>query len=136
MGFTIEWIPNEPILVVTGSGLLAMDDFVKMFAQVTQMIEGVEGPIYRISDYTTADTSFMDVMKAVKLAASHAPGSSFDPRLHTVFVGTSQWISLGRTALQQPQFGGIMVPTFVTLDDALAFARREIAKARGTASTT
>jgi hypothetical protein len=129
MAFNIQWLPEEPILIETATGLITSDDFGGMYEQVAAMIEGREDKIYRIADYTAADSSFMDILKAVKLASNHAAGSSSDPRIQTVYVGTSQWISLARTALQQPQFGGIMIPTFVDLDDALVYARREIAKA-------
>jgi hypothetical protein len=132
MAFNIEWLPDEPILIATASGLITADDFSGMYEQVAAMIEGRKDKIYRIADYTAADSSFMDILKAVKLASTHAAGSSSDPRIQTVYVGTSQWISLARTALQQPQFGGIMIPTFIDLDDALDYARREIAKAAET----
>jgi hypothetical protein len=129
MGFNIEWVSNEPILIATATGLISVDDFQGMYQQVATMIDGIDGKIYRIADYTAADSSFVDILKAVKLASNHAAGSSSDPRIQTVYVGTSQWISLARTALQQPQFGGIMIPTFHDLADALEFARREIEKA-------
>ena len=132
MAFNIEWLPDEPILIATATGLITSDDFGGMYEQVAAMIEGREDKIYRIADYKAADSSFMDILKAVKLASTHAAGSSSDPRIQTVYVGTSQWISLARTALQQPQFGGIMIPTFVDLDDALDYARREIAQAAET----
>ncbi len=128
MGFNIEWLLNEPILIATAAGFVTVDDFKGMYEQVAAMIEGVEHKIYRIADYTAADSSFMDILKAVKLASNQAAGSSADPRIQTIYVGTNQWIALARTALQQPQFGGIMIPTFVDLEDALVFARREIAK--------
>jgi hypothetical protein len=130
MGFSIEWVPNEPILIATGSGLISAADFQGMYVQVAAMIDGMDGKIYRIADYTTADSSFMDILKAVKLASTQAAGSSSDPRIQTIYVGTSQWIAFARTALQQPQFGGIMIPTFHDLTDALTFARIEIAKAQ------
>lgn len=134
MAFTLEWVPDEPILIATATGLISADDFKEMYQQVAVMIEGREGKIYRIANYTTAESSFVDILKGVKMASSNAPGSSSDARIQTVFVGTSHWIGLARTALQQPQFGGIMIPTFVDLDDALVYARREIANA--TNSTT
>jgi len=130
MGFNIEWVPDEPILIATATGLISADDFKMMFETVAHMIDGIDGKIYRIADYTAADSSFMDIIKTVKIASTHAAGSTADPRIQTVYVGTSQWISLARTALQQPQFGGIMIPTFHDLADALVYARNEIAKAR------
>ena len=128
MAFQIEWLPDEPILIVTASGLITAADFSSMYARVATMIDGRTGKIYRIADYTNADSSFMDVIKAVK-AAGNSAGSSADPRLQTVYVGTSQWISFARTALQQPQFGGIMIPTFFELQEGIDYARRELAKA-------
>ena len=130
MGFNIEWVANEPILIATATGLISADDFKMMFDTVASMIEGLDNKIYRIADYTAADSSFMDIIKTVKVASTHAAGSTADPRIQTIYVGTSQWISLARTALQQPQFGGIMVPTFHDLADALVFARKEIATAQ------
>ncbi len=128
MGFHIEWVPNEPIIIVTATGLISADDFKNMFDEVAKNIDGMDNKIYRIADYTAADSSFMDIIKTVKIASTHAAGSTADPRIQTIYVGTSQWISLARTALQQPQFGGIMIPTFHTLNDALIYARREIAR--------
>ena len=128
MAFQIEWVPNEPILIATGTGLISSDDFKMMFDKVSQMIDGIEGKIYRIADYTAADSSFLDIIKTVKVASTYAAGSTSDPRIQTIYVGTSQWISLARTALQQPHFGGIMIPTFHDLDDALVYARQQIAK--------
>ncbi|MBA3872291.1 MAG: hypothetical protein H0X30_24375 [Anaerolineae bacterium] len=130
MGFNMEWVANEPILIATATGLIAADDFKMMFDTVAKMIDGLDGKIYRIADYTAADSSFMDIIKTVKVVSTQSAGSTADPRIQTVYVGTSQWISLARTALQQPQFGGIMVPTFHDLADALVFARKEIAKAQ------
>ncbi|MEP6988953.1 MAG: hypothetical protein ABI970_25345 [Chloroflexota bacterium] len=130
MGFNMEWVANEPILIATATGLIAADDFKMMFDTVAKMIDGIDGKIYRIADYTAADSSFIDIIKTVKVASTQSAGSTADPRIQTVYVGTSQWISLARTALQQPQFGGIMVPTFHDLTDALVFARKEIAKAQ------
>ncbi len=130
MGFNIEWVPNEPILIATANGLITADDFKMMFDKVAAMIDGIDGKVYRIADYTAADSSFMDIIKTVKVASTHAAGSTADPRIQTIYVGTSQWISLARTALQQPQFGGIMIPTFHDVTDALIFARKKIIKAR------
>jgi hypothetical protein len=36
MSFTIEWLPDEPILVVRGSGMLTADSFRQMYTQVNE----------------------------------------------------------------------------------------------------
>ena len=131
MAFQIEWMANEPIILATASGLITSSDFQLMYEQVAAMIDGQEGKFFRIADYTAAESSFIDIMKAVKLASTNAPGSSADPRIQTIYVGTSQWIGLARTALQQPQFGGLAIPTFIEVEDALTYVRREISKEKG-----
>lgn len=130
MTFTIEWLPDEPILVVRGSNMLTADAFRQMFAQVNEQVKSISGRVYRIADYSQATSSFMDIMQAVKIASSGAGGTTSDPRIQSIYVGTSQWISLARTALQQPHFGGIQVPTFHTMEDALTYARMQLAQER------
>lgn len=119
MPITIEWIPDEPILLATCTGFLNTDDFKGMFERVSDMIKSVDGQIYRIADYREAESSFIDIVKTVQ-ESMKLSGSAADPRIKTVYVGTSQWISLARTAYQH-QPGGFQIPTFHSVEDALTY---------------
>lgn len=128
MGIHVQWVPDEPILTATAEGMIACADFIDMYHQVNELMQDAPTMVYRIGDYTNATSSFMDILHALKEASSGAGGSAVDPRVKTIYVGTSHWIGLARNALQQPQFGHIQIPTFTSLDEALEYARREIAK--------
>ena len=128
MPITIERIPDEPIIVANCSGFLTKEDFVGMFTQVNDLMPAMEGTVYRIADYREANTSFMDILKTVQEASKGMPGSTTDPRIQTVWVGTTQWIALARNFFQQQQFGGLQVPAFHDMDTAFAYVKMERAK--------
>ncbi len=98
-----------------------------MFEQVAEMIEGIDGQIFRISDYRQAESSFVDIIKTVQETLKLTAGSAADPRVKTIYIGTSRWIGLARTAYQH-QPGGLQIPTFHTVEDALTYIRLQCTK--------
>ena len=70
MPITIECLSENPtILIATCTGFLTIEDFKGMFEQVAEMVEGVDGQIYRVADYRQAESSFVDIMKTVQAIA-------------------------------------------------------------------
>ncbi|MEO8609825.1 MAG: hypothetical protein ABI690_18175 [Chloroflexota bacterium] len=128
MPITVERLANEPFIVANCSGFLTREDFVGMFVQVNEMVQSMEGLVFRIADYRQAESSFMDILKTVQEATKGTPGSTADPRIQTIWVGTSAWIALARNFFQQQQFGNMQIPTFHNMEDAYAYARLEITK--------
>ena len=128
MPITVERLPDEPFIVANCSGFLTREDFVGMFIEVNAMVQTMDGLVFRIADYRLAESSFMDILKTVQEATKGMPGSTSDPRIQTIWVGTSQWIALARNFFQQQQFGTLHIPTFHNMEDAFAYARLEIAK--------
>ena len=127
MGFTLELLTNEPIIIATGKGLLTVQDFADMFKQSAELLRGVERTIYRISDFREASSSFMDLIKMSQLASKGGEGTTTDPRIKAILVGTNQWVSLARTIFEQPQYSAMRLPTLETLEDALVYARTQLA---------
>jgi hypothetical protein len=127
MGFTLEMLPNEPIMIVTGKGALTVHDFNEMFADSRKLLAGMKGPIYRIVDFTESTTSFMDLIRITQISIKGEEGTTTDSRIKPVIVGTNQWVSLGRTIFEQPQFSGMHFPTMVSMEDALIYARTQLA---------
>lgn len=126
MGFTLELLPNEPIMIVIGKGAMTVQDFNEMFAESRKLLAGMKAPIYRIVDLSESTTSFMELIRLTQIATKGVEGSTTDSRIKPVIVGTTQWVSLGRTIFEQPQFSGMHFPTFVSMEDALTYARREL----------
>ncbi|MBZ0290079.1 MAG: hypothetical protein K8I30_20810 [Anaerolineae bacterium] len=135
MPIMVSQLPNEPIIVADCSGFLTREDFIGMFTQVNEMVQTMDGLIFRIADYRQAESSFMDILKTVQEATKGMPGSTADPRIQTIWVGTSQWIALARNFFQQQQFGHLQIPTFHNMEDAFAYARLEITRQTQTHKT-
>ncbi len=126
MGFTLELLSDEPILITHAKGMLVVQDFAEMFAASRKMLDGAPGPIYRISDFREASSSFMDLLRMAQIASKGGEGTTSDPRIKAVLIGTNQWVSLARTIFEQPQYSAMRFPTFETLEDALLYARAQL----------
>lgn len=125
MAFTLELLPNEPILIAVGKGLLSVQDFADMFEESRKLLEGMEGPIYRISDFREASSSFMDLIRMSQMASKGGAGTTTDPRIKAILVGTNQWVSLARTIFEQPQYSAMRLPTLENMEDALTYTRAQ-----------
>ena len=128
MGFTLQLLPNEPIMIATAQGMVTVQDFADMFVESSRMLEGIEHTIYRISDFREATTSFMDLIKMSQMASKGSEGSTTDTRIKVILVGSSHWVSLARTIFEQPQYSAMRLPTLETIDDALLYVRTQLAK--------
>jgi hypothetical protein len=128
MPVTVELLPGEPILYATLVGDVTVDDMRAMFIQSAQMTQDMPGPIYRITDTRQGRADFMGMLQTVRAASDGTPGSSTDPKFKPVFLGTNEMVRMGVDMLKKPQFGGIQIPIFREIDDALIYIRHEIMK--------
>ncbi|MCA0456774.1 MAG: hypothetical protein LCI00_22570 [Chloroflexi bacterium] len=127
MGFTLQLLPDEPILITVAKGHLVVEDFAGMFAESRKLLAGMPAPIYRISDFREASSSFMELIRMAQIASRGDEGTTSDPRIKAILVGMNQWVNLARTIVEQPQYSAMRFPTFQTLDEALAYARAALA---------
>ncbi len=126
MGFTLELLPNEPIVLTHAKGMLTVQDFAEMFVISRKLLHGMQGTIYRISDFREASSSFTDLLRMAQMASKGGEGTTTDPRIKAVLVGTNQWVSLARTIFEQPQYSAMRFPTFETMEEALRYARTKL----------
>jgi hypothetical protein len=56
------------------------------------------------------------------------PGSVADRRFSVLMVGHDQWTKLFLQFMAQKQFGGMILPCFVTLNQALEYVQTETAQ--------
>lgn len=121
MPVTVEQYQDEPIIMASFSGLLDFDTVREMFAISADLIDAIGPPVYRITDWRGISSTFSDMMQIFREAGQGFPGSSTDPRLHPVMVGRTEWSRLTRDAMLQEQFGGIDIPIFETVEEALEY---------------
>ncbi|MBI5958944.1 MAG: hypothetical protein HY866_09430 [Chloroflexi bacterium] len=130
MSFTIETLPNEPIVLIKVRGQSnAMKDYPQLLKELGELLAHREGPIYRVSDFSEADNlSFSDLVVALAQEyCGSVPGSAADPRIQVVLVSSNEMLKWGAESAQQEQYGGMeSPPIFSTLKEALAYCRAEI----------
>jgi len=122
----VELLPDEPIVLTYAKGMLTVRDFAEMFETSRKRLQGMQGPIYRISDFREASSSFIDLIRMAQLASKGGEGTTSDPRIKVVLIGTNQWVSLARTIFEQPQYSNIRFPTFETMEEGLHYARTQL----------
>lgn len=131
--FTVEKLPDEPIVIVRFT-LPPRLDIEKMFqdiaSQVNDTLDGVDGRVFRLNDISLFDriNIFNQIVRGLAFEVKGIPGSNSDPRISPAFVGKGANVRLLVEALRQEQYGGLDVPAFPTLDEALAQVRQWIAE--------
>ena len=119
----VERFTSEPIVIARLSGHITVEDMENVYADTLELFADDSAPkIYRITDVRQADSNFGEIMK-ILMAARNAPGSSTDPRIKVIFVGSNSWNKMAREALSRNQFGGVNIPIFAEMKDALDYAR-------------
>jgi hypothetical protein len=92
------------------------------------MIDGVPGPVYCIYDIGSVYLGFSDLVMTLSTAIRGTPGSASDPRVKVVIVGTDDLAQLASDASHQEQYGRLNSPLFASMEEAVAYARAEIAQ--------
>ena len=128
MTFTIEMLPDEPIVICTMSDRFnPMTDYGAFWQQLGAILQGKEGPIYRITHLQTDQIQFSDMVMALAAEAkSGMPGSLTDPRIRSLLVNQSLLAQMAVESIKQDQYGRLETPLFGTLDEALAHARSQL----------
>ncbi len=121
MSVKVEKLPDEPVIILTYEGHLDVETVRTAFTQSLVLAESTPGVVYRISDVRLGEGDFRDVMQVMEQVRAGIPGSSADPKIKGVFVGTHQMARLYAEMMRQSQFGGVQIPFFKTVEEALDY---------------
>ncbi|MFZ4815644.1 MAG: hypothetical protein ACOYL5_13985 [Phototrophicaceae bacterium] len=132
MPATVEKVPDQPIAIIRYYGQITAEDAKAVFAQVAALLDLYGQPLYRITTVDEDDNaiSIDEIKRLTVLSSQHLPGSVTDPKIFTVLVGQHLLIDLYVDAMQQKAFGGVEIPLFDSLEDALQYVQEEIAANR------
>jgi hypothetical protein len=117
-------VGTEPILLVSATGYFSAADVGHLFEQSLALIGADEGIFYRITDMDSMTLSFTDLPAILSLMTSAVRGSTSDPQIRTLLVGTTSHAPMLRDTLAQQ--GITHVIAFESLDAALTYARTQI----------
>jgi hypothetical protein len=133
MPITVERLPEKPILVATYTRQITLEDVKGMYEQSGRLAQDIAGAIYRISDTREAKTSLIEILHIARVAGSEMPGSTSDPRIHVIFVGTNESTRMMVDVLRQPQYVGKQFAIFRSMEEALESIEYQRGKAGETA---
>ncbi|MCU0512823.1 MAG: hypothetical protein MUE40_09660 [Anaerolineae bacterium] len=128
MPVTVYRLENEPILIATFTGEVNGDVIVEMFRRSDALLRDDDALVYRVSDFRQATTSALAVLTILKAVVVGGPGSPRDPRIKGVMLGDNQWVKVGQDTLKNPAFGGMNIPLFARMGDAMTHIRVQIAR--------
>ena len=127
MPVTVYKMENEPIIHDTFSGEVAAADIVEMYRKSAAIMGTSREIFHRIADFRQADSDMMNVLNIIRTAAAEdEPGSTRDPRIKGLVLGTNKWVKIAQTTLNQMGLG-TTIPLFEKLGDALDYVRVQIA---------
>ena len=127
MPVTVYKLENEPIIHATFSGEVVADDLLQMYRKSAAIMGSSLETFYRIADFRQADSDMMNLLSIIRTAsAENESGSTRDPRIKGVMLGTNKWVRIGQATLNQLGLGST-IPLFEKLGDALDYARVQIA---------
>ena len=127
MAVKVEKLPAEPIIIATLSGDLTPEMVKDMFAQSAKLVDEIGGRVYRITDIRLTDISFPDLVVVLADCSHGQPGSPADPRIRGMLVGTHGWSHFFADSIQQEQYGGLNIPIFEDMDQAMAYIHEDMA---------
>lgn len=125
MPVTIERVENEPIVISTFTGRIQAEDLAAFFTELEPIIDRMEGPIYLVSYIPFVEYSADDLVALLHLAKARYIEAQSNPTQTILFVGSSALVRIYKDALTRPEFGGVSIPMFDTLDAALAYIREQ-----------
>lgn len=106
---------------------MTVEDARALFSKTNMFLSDVYGQKYHISDFREATSTFSDMIQ-ILATARNAEGGTGDLMMKVIFLGTDEWVKKAIAWFKQPQYGGVDIPAFLTLEDAWQFVRQDIAK--------
>jgi hypothetical protein len=131
MPIKVEFIEDAPITVYHYPEKLESDQELRdAVAEATNHNRDLPDPVIWIIHNTTKLTiDFGTLIIALSTLTRGGPEGFDDPRLRVAAVSKSELIKLAARSASQRQYGGWQVSIFETYEEALAYAREDLAKA-------
>lgn len=120
MPITINRIQDEPIIVSTFTGKLKAEDLAAYFFHLQPVLDMMEGHVYLISYIPDVHFNLDDLLEMLHFAKPYYAAAEENPLQTILFVGSSALVHVYQQALAKPEFGGVNIPMFTTLEAAFA----------------
>lgn len=125
MGYTIELLPDEPIIIETWqSDYNPETDSTKAAQEIISLMDQIGKPVTVIVDMRAKTLSFDDLVLLAKKASSEDAPAQHPNQRRRIIVTDSEAISLAAKGLNSEVFGHLAVELATSMEEALAAARK------------
>jgi hypothetical protein len=125
MGYKIEILPNEPIILETwDADYNPSIDASKAAQEIIQIMDAANGPMSVIVDMRAKTFNFNDILLMAKLSSGSSAPSHHPKQRKRVIVTDSRLISTAAKGLDSDIFGHIKLDIADNLEDALKLVRQ------------
>ncbi|MBN1427042.1 MAG: hypothetical protein JXB07_01575 [Anaerolineae bacterium] len=125
----IERLHNEPIITVVWTDPANVkQDMPESWKEVDRLIGQDESGVYCITDLRGLNMDIPSTIAGMALQRERRPGSSADPRIRSILVGSGIFLEIVTKGVRQVRGANANLPLFSTMEDALAYAREQIRK--------
>lgn len=127
MAFSTRPVDGKSILVQTLEPGFRGAEMSPMFAQASAALDAMPAPVIYILDIQATDIRFGDVVQGASLATSGDRPAFHHPHvLETLIVTGDPVLRLAAEGLAAPQYGGVKVRIFDTLEQAISYSEQRL----------
>jgi hypothetical protein len=124
---------NEPIIISKMIGYISLEDAQRATEATSEAITRLHQFTYVIVDVTDVRSDFGQVMAIMRDQREGELGSPTEARSMVMLVGLAALVKLFVEGMSKTENGGVHIPLFTTMDDALIAARLMVSQEQQTA---
>ena len=124
--YIVKQISGEMIIVVTAVGRYNGSGLHRASGQVATLTESLGSRVYRINDLTHSNITFLELISALAYDIQGRAGTVSDTRVVNLTVARDPIQQIGIRVIDL-MLGKRHSPIFLSLHDALNYARKDIA---------
>ena len=133
MSFTIEKLPDAPILVMVHKDGTFMAEFAEGVSALLEALDAQPEPVFLVFDVHAVSISLDELTMGASVLARNPGALMHHPMVQeNLVVSRDGLFKLGAVGLRTATFGGVKIRTFDTLDQAIAYCHENIAEKSST----
>lgn len=125
MSFTVEKLPNDPVIVQTFNEDYDLANEIKLSnAKMFETLDVVTEEKVYLVDVFKFHITFEDIIKGANIVARGERPLWHHPKLKQIILVTQDpALRLAAEGMESSVFGGLKIPVFATVDEALVYTR-------------
>ena len=126
MAYSLEKLPNEPIIIVSiGGDFDVANDWELLMKELNALLNAQHEPAFYVTDARHAELGMDDIVAIANLSARGSkPLLKHANIRETLVVTTSTFLKMAAKGLSNVTFGNVAIKTFENVDACLRYCRQ------------